>query len=108
MKKIFAIALLLAGITSFASATVTAQTTITKVMTYPGVAVLKIGVDATGCTFSNKKYVILDTTTTDGRSVYSAALTAFTTGAKVQVAHTGCRSWWGATIPKAYRVDLIK
>jgi hypothetical protein len=108
MKKTLLLASLLAGFATFANAEVTPVTKITKVMTYPGVAVLKIGTDANGCTFSNKKYVILDTTTTNGRAVYSAALTAFTTGAKVQVAHSGCRSWWGATLPKAYRVDLLK
>ncbi len=108
MKKILSLGLLLAVMTSYAAATVTSVGEIIKVMTYPGVAVLKITTNATGCTFDNKKYVILDTTTTNGRSVYSAALTAFTTGAKTQIAHDGCRSWWGATIPKAYRIDLVK
>jgi hypothetical protein len=108
MKKVLLAAAMVLGITSFASAEVTGVTKVTKVMTYPGVAVIKIGADANGCTFSNKKYLILDISTTNGRAVYSAALTAFTTGSKVQVAHSGCRSWWGATLPKAYRIDLVK
>jgi len=108
MNKMLKIGLIAGLLSISAEAAVTAKTKITKVMTYPGVAVIKIDKTAPGCTFSNKNYVILDTTTTNGRSVYSAALTAFTTGAKVQVAHSGCRSWWDATIPKMYRLDMIK
>lgn len=108
MNKMLKIGLIAGLVSISAEAAVSSLTKVTKVMTYPGVAVIGVSTNISGCTFANKKYVILDTTTTNGRSVYSAALTAFTTGAKVQVAHSGCRSWWGATVPKMYRLDMLK
>ena len=108
MNKMLKIGLIAGLVSISAEAAVSSVTKVTKVMTYPGVAIIGVSADVRGCSFSNKKFVILDTTTTNGRSVYSAALTAFTTGAKVQVAHSGCRGWWGKTLPKMYRLDMLK
>lgn len=108
MKKILTIGLIVALTTFTYAANYTGQTKITKVMTYPGVTVFSVDANTKGCTFSNKHYLILDTSTTDGRLVYTAVLTAFTSGAKVEIAYDGCRNWWGATLPIAYRIDLMK
>jgi len=108
MKKTLIIAGLFLGFSSSVFAAVTAQAKVTKLMTYPGVTIIKISSKAYSCSFPNKNYLYLDTTSTNGRAVYSAALTAFTTNTKVQIAYTGCKGWWGKSLPKMYRIDLVK
>jgi len=111
MKKTLIIAGLFLGLsTSTFAGTETSTIKITKVKTYANAVVIKIDKNAqnSGCTFSSKKYLHLDMSTEKGKAIYSTILTAFTTNAKAVIAYNGCRSWWGATLPKIYRVDMVK
>ena len=108
MKKVL-LALLFLATTNYATAgAVTSPITkISKIYTYGTYSVLAIqnAVVGSGCTKGN--FVAFNTTTTAGKALYSSSLTAFTTGTKVRFGSNGCVSW-GGTIPKVYRLEMIK
>jgi len=108
MKKAV-LGLLLAASTNYvlAGAVSSPITKIYRVFTYGNFAVLSIGNGPNGSGCSNKNFIAFDTTTSGGKALYSSALTAFTTGAQVRFGTNGCVSW-GGTVPKAYRIELLK
>jgi len=105
MKKSLTAFLMLAT-TSYTMAATTPITKITRIITYNNVAILAISNKAgTGC--QNNDFIAVGTGSAAGRTLYSAALTAYTTGAKVRFGAAACYKW-GSTVPYANRVELIK
>ncbi len=108
MKKLIFVLLLLASTNYAFGYSSTPVTKINRIFTYGEFAVLALensAGTAEGC--SNNNFVTFDITTAGGRALYSATLTAFTTSAKVRFGIHGCFSW-GGTIPKAYRLEMLK
>ena len=105
MKKVILGSLILG---SYALAWSTSPVTkISKLYTYPESVVLKIENAFVGSGCSNGSYVAFDSTTSGGKALFSAALTAYTTGMKVRFGANDCITW-GGTIPKIYRIEMIK
>lgn len=108
MKKIL-LALLFLATTNYATAAAVTSpiTKISKVYTYGTYTVLAIQNSVAGSGCSKGNFVAFDITTNAGKALYSSALTAFTTGMQVRFGSNGCVSW-GGTIPKVYRLEMIK
>jgi len=109
MKKVL-LALLFLATTNYATAGAVSSpiTKINRIFTYGTSAVLSIEnavTSSSGC--SQNKFVSINISTNAGKALYSSALTAFTTGTKVRFGSNGCVSW-GGTIPKVYRLEMIK
>ena len=114
MKKII-IVLLLVLSSKFAVAThqVSPVTKIKYIYTYNSYAVIKIANKTTNkdsCTYGRAtEFLVVKYNDIGGKEMYSAALAAFMSGSKVRLAHTGCLPWGKTiTIPKLYRVDVLK
>ena len=108
MKKLIFGLLLLASTNYALAYSSTPITKIDRIFTYGEFAVLSLengSGTAEGC--SSGDFVTFNITTEAGRILYSAALTAFTTNAKVRFGIHECFSW-GGTIPKAYRLEMLK
>ena len=108
MKKLIFVLLVLTSTNYALAYSTTVITKIDRIFTYGEFAVLSLENstgDDEGC--SKNDFVTFDITTTGGRTLYSAALTAFTTSAKVRFGVHECFDW-GGTIPKAYRLEMLK
>lgn len=107
MNKIIT-AFLILGSTQLIFAGKTPITKIESITTYADYAVVKIADKTTNtdnCTHSRAtEYLAISL---DKKGMYSSVLSAFVSGSKIRFAHSGCVSW-GGTIPKVYRVDLVK
>ena len=97
------------------SSSVTASEQITNeyvehMNTYSTTAVIKLngtGSNSDQCTRSNAgKYIAI--VFTDGKEMFSSALSAYMANRKVGFGISGCYQWGDTTIPKAYRVDVYK
>lgn len=110
MKKILIFVAIFAS-SQLLQAGATPVTKIDKLYAYNGFIVVKIAnptSNSDSCTHASATtYLGLRTGTTYGKELYSALLTAYTTNAKVRLGHIGCTPW-GGTIPKIYRIEMIK
>lgn len=107
MKKISLIALLLLATQSLMAWSTSPVTKINRIFTYDKFAVLAIANTTGSNEGCDKKFVAFDTTTSGGKALYSAALTAFTVGGKIRFGINGCVNWSGG-VAKVYRIELIK
>jgi hypothetical protein len=110
MKKLLTLAMILLG-TQSAMAVETSQIgKVTRMFTYNTYTVLVLdGARASTAMCGNNtgKYVAFPTSDSAGKALYSAALTAFTTGTKIRFGQDGCINWSGG-VPKVYRIEMIK
>ena len=88
-------------------------TKIIYIYTYANLAIIKIANKTTnghGCTYSKSdEFLLVNFDDASGKEMYSAALAAFMSNSKVRLAHNGCQKWWSSdTMPKVYRVDILK
>jgi len=96
----------------FASS-VTPTTTITKMYVYKTAAVIKVKnkADNEGCGYSRSgEFIAIRFGETGSKELYSAVLSAYVSGAKVQIGTSGCDNIWSGdgTMNKAYRITLVK
>jgi len=108
MKKLTIIAIMLFATQSLMAWSTSPVTKIDRIFVYPEFVVLAIEnntVADEGCASTN--FVAFSTIDSSGKSLYSAALTAHTTGGKVRFGHNGCLNWSGG-VPEVYRIEMIK
>lgn len=78
--------------------------------TYSSLAVIQLegtALNIDQCTKGNAgKYVAI--VYTDGKEMFSSALSAYMANRKIGFGLSGCQPWGETTIPKAYRVDIYR
>jgi hypothetical protein len=97
--------------TQFATAGVSAITTISDVYVYTDYIVLKVANTHTNddsCTSSKStSHLYLDISTEGGQRHYAAALSAKLAETKVRFGYSKCAAWGSTTLPVAYNITIF-
>ena len=114
MKKLL-ITLTILAMTPFAYAgKATPSTKIIYMYTYDSGAVIRIAnkdKNEYECTHSKaNEYLVLRYDDKKGKEQYASLLAAYMSDRKIRLAYSGCDTLWGknTTLPKIYRVDILK